>query len=342
MSKSTYTDKQILFIMNAKVQGLTYSEITELYNDKFDEDKTTSAIQTVFLRNKNDYDLPEIQTHPEKKKQETINRIIDNYANFVSNNGYLPTMADLVEEGSASRTISTHFNGLDGLDEKAREKYPKVFSKVIDELSFTDDQFKSLKDEVKKYKKFVITSAVTGCDVHQQSLDSLKNYCKRNNAKLLILPCSDPAASRGRSKWQLDPKLDKKSIVFRDLNLNDKFFISTIKLSAKQINPLTGLSRIGQRSGSFCYASPKQALEYVANSMAKKQPRALMTTGAITKPQYETERYMSDRTAYIADHDHIMGAIVVEIKNNREFFFRQLQMEGCWTSCCKGMLDKLL
>jgi hypothetical protein len=65
----------------------------------------------------------------------------------------------------------------------------------------------------------------------------------------------------------------------------------------------------------------------VATSQEKKVPRALMTTGAITKSQYDTRYYMSERTGYIANHDHVLGAIVVEIKDKKKFFFRQIQIE---------------
>lgn len=326
MGIATYTDKQIEFIINKKVEGYTFPEIAEMFNDKFNEDKSGSQLADTFRRHKHNYDIPEFEPHPEKVRREKIQEIMDNFVQFVRNNKYVPTMNDMMDLGFSSYTINNYFGSLDGLEEDARDQYPTAFSKVIDEHSFTEDEFKRLEGEVKEYKRFVITSAVTGCSVHQPALDSLKNYCKKNKAKLLVLPCSDPASSR-KNKWSLDHRLQKSSIVFRDLKLNSKFFLSTIKLSAKHINPLTGLSRIGQRSGSFVYASPKQSLEYVANSSVKKIPRALMTTGAITKPQYQTELYMSNRTAYIAEHDHVMGAIIVEIENDKIFYFRQIQME---------------
>lgn len=326
-AEKTYSDRQVLFIINQRVAGYTFAEIAEQYEEKFGEAKNGSQMSDTFHRNKQDYHIPEIQKHPEKKKQETANRIIDAYVEFVSANGYLPTYNDLESMGCAQRTVHSHFGGLDDLDTAAREASPKIFNKVIDEYSFTDENFNKLKDDVGSYDRFVITTAVTGCSVHLGGLDALKNYCKRKNAKLLVLPCSDPASSKGRNKWQLDAKLDKDTVVFRDLNLNSKFFVSTIKLSAKHINPLTGLSRIGQRSGSFCYASPKQALEYVANSATKKQPRALMTTGAITRAEYQTDMYMSGRTAYIAENDHVLGALIVEIKDKKKFFFRQIQID---------------
>lgn len=326
MATSTYNDKQLLFIMNKRIEGLTFEEIAAEFNNKYTEDKSSSQIADTFRRHKHNYDLPEFDKHPDKVRKEKMDEIMDNFLEFIRNNKYVPTMQDMISLGFVSYSINNYFNGLNGLEQQARAEFPSVFSKVIDEHAFTEDEFGKLQKEVCRYDRFVITSAVTGCEVHEQSLESIKNYCKRNKAKLLVLPCSDPASNR-KNKWSLDHRLQKASIVFKDLNLNSKFLLSTIKLSAKHINPATGMARFGQRSGSFVYASPKQSLEYVANSASKKIPRAIMTTGAITKPQYQTEAYMSERTAYIAHHDHVIGAIIVEIKDDKIFFFRQVQME---------------
>jgi hypothetical protein len=162
-----------------------------------------------------------------------------------------------------------------------------------------------------------------GCEVHDGFLDAIRNYCKRNDAALLILLSEDPASIAGHT---LDKKLQDDYVVFEDTKLNSNLFISTIKLSAKHIDPTTSLGRIGQRSGSFIYASPKQRLKVVPVSN-QKLPHICMTTGAITTSNYKTERYLSERTAYIAEHDHVMGAVVIEIKDSKKYFFRQLQAE---------------
>ena len=326
MTTNNYSEKQILFIMNKKIEGLSYTEIAVIFNDKFDESKSSQQIKDTFYRHEQDYELPEFDKHPEKVKKEKMDDIIQGFAKFVQKNKYVPTMSDIAELGYSHSTINRYFGSFNELELLIREKFPQTFNKVIDEHSFTDEEFAKLQKQVKKHKTFIITSAVTGCDVHQDGIDAIKNFCKRNDAMMLVLPSSDPASNR-KHKWALDYKLKKSSIVFKDLKLNNKLFLSTIKLSAKHINPLTGMDRIAQRLGSCIYASPKQALEYVANKSEKKIPRALMTTGAITKPQYQTSRYMSNRTAYIAEHDHVMGAIIVEIKDNKTFFFRQIQIE---------------
>ena len=116
-------------------------------------------------------------------------------------------------------------------------------------------------------------------------------------------------------------------IIFDDLALNKNLFLSAIRISAKQIEPITGLFRIGQRSGSFIYASPKQRLKMVPVHKGNL-PHALMTTGAITQPNYKTTRFMSERTAYISTHDHVMGAVIVEIEDDIHFHFRQIQADS--------------
>lgn len=251
-------------------------------------------------------------------------KIINAYAKLVKRKRMHPSQDELKSSGLNKYSIERHFGSIMGLIEQVRNEHPEVFDGVVDEEIFKPAEFKRLKQEAQKYKRFVVTTAVTGCEAHLGFLKSLKSYCKKNDALLLILPASDPASLAG---FSLDPELSEEYIVFDDLSLCKTLFISSIKLSAKHIDPITGLERIGQRDGSFIYASPKQRLKLVANS--EKYPCSLMTTGAITVPNYKTDRYMSGRTAYIADHDHVMGAIIVELEDNdKRFHFRQIQAEA--------------
>jgi hypothetical protein len=149
----------------------------------------------------------------------------------------------------------------------------------------------------------------------------------QNKASLLVLVASDPAHNKKHNRGgygTIDSALLSECLVVEDTHLNSNFFISTIKLSAKQINPTTGLSDIGQREGSFVFASPKQSLTPESTSN-EKLPHVMMTTGAITLPNYETDRYMSERTAYIADKHHVMGAVIVKIHDNESYSYTQIQ-----------------
>lgn len=251
-------------------------------------------------------------------------KIIQKYLNFVKKKNAYPTRADMLKLGVNRDKIRHYFGSLVDLKDKLKKSNPEAFVKIVDESLFTPKAFKKLREEAGKYQRYFVTTAVTGCIVHKGFLQSIDTYCKRNNALLLVLPCSDPASGTG---WTLDSILADRQIVFKDLALNDKIYISSIELSAKHMDPITGLGRIGQRNGSFIYASPKQRLKMVSTSNTKL-PNAIMTTGALTSPDYDTNKYMSKRTAYIAENDHVMGGIIVEIADDHMFHFRQIQADN--------------
>lgn len=261
-------------------------------------------------------------------------RLIKKYLEIIKTTGMYPGRAELAKAGYNRDRLRYYFSNLSQLknaaEEWAEENDPEAFDSVIDANVFTRQNLKILQDNIKKHKRFVITTAVVGCPVHEGFLESIQTYCEQKDAMMLILPAADPASTHN---WNLDRKLGVQSVVFGDLALNSNLFLCSIKLSAKQIDPTTGLDRIGQRNGSFIYASPKQRLKFMPVSNIK-HPHAEMTTGAITLPRYfnigETvaSPYFSERTAYIADHDHVIGAVIVEVVDKNQYHFRQIQADA--------------
>jgi hypothetical protein len=236
-------------------------------------------------------------------------------------------MQDLQDAGITKDMVAHHFGSLTSLEKTARTKYPGSFFDVTVESLYSSKAIADLRQEVATSKRFVVTTAVNGCEVHPRFLASIKNYCKQNDASLLILVASDPAASRDKEWGTISSKLKDETIVIEDTRLNSNVFLSTIKLSAKHIDPTTGLGRIGQRNGTFIYASPKQRLKAVPVSNSTL-PHFMMTTGAITVGNYKSDMYMSQRTAYIAEHDHVLGAVIVEVVDDKRYHFRQIQSDS--------------
>lgn len=249
--------------------------------------------------------------------------VIDAYLKFVKTNKRHPSTSEMKSMDISRDMIKHHYGSLSKLKNFARESHPNIFKDIIDETLFEPQKFKKIQEVVGNYKRFVITTAITGCNIHDGFYKALKTYCRKNKALLLVLPCSDPAAKVG---WSFDSKLSKEYIVGHDLSLGKNFNIRQIQLSAKQIKPTTGLQRLSQKDGAFIYASPKQSLEYVPIS-GEKLPHPIMTPGAITRPNYDTDKYMSKRTAYIANFDHVIGAVVVEVDSDDSYYFRQIQAE---------------
>lgn len=173
-----------------------------------------------------------------------------------------------------------------------------------------------LEDMVKRY---VITTAQYNAPVHDAFLTSLDTYAKKNDAELIVLPTSGMYAEDDR----LSPKLQHYKVVTGNLSLNRNLRISDYNIKPQQINPLTGIKRFAQGDKSFIFASPKQVVEYVANSY-DAIPKAIMTTGAVTKPYYKEHT----RVGVIAAQDHEYGAVVVEVADHNMFHFRHIKTNG--------------
>ena len=169
---------------------------------------------------------------------------------------------------------------------------------------------------IKNCKRFVITSAVEGSPTHKEFKKSIETYCKENDAKLLIMPS-------GKSLENMDPELAGEHWILQDTKLNSNFWLCSMKIPPKSAQPTDKLKRIGQRDGSLIAASPKQFLQFVAVGN-EKLAHAVMSTGAITLPNYSS-RTGTSCTDYIATHDHVMGAVIVEIVDDSSYHFRQIQ-----------------
>ena len=112
---------------------------------------------------------------------------------------------------------------------------------------------------------------------------------------------------------------DVIEIVGQSIKLNANLRIYDTKILASQINPMTGLNRKLSRDYSYILPSPKIRYESIANTT--KYPRALMSTGSLTKPNYK------DLTAHgrKAEEQHQYGFVFVEIVNNQIFKAHQIE-----------------
>ena len=125
------------------------------------------------------------------------------------------------------------------------EKVAAKYIEEIEEEKYVQEYRDALEEEIKNYKRFVITTAVMGKEVNKAFLASIQNYAARNSALCLVLPCED-VASRGKKAKPIELSADLKDfrVIFKDTYLNKNLCLCAIKMSAKQINPLSGLDRI--------------------------------------------------------------------------------------------------
>lgn len=254
--------------------------------------------------------------------------ILRAYCEVYKENGKstLPTSSQLQSKGIYDSYIIREFNGIQSLHEYARAAKPELFPGVcVESLSKDYKHRDKLSEDITKYKRFFVTTAVLNAKVDQKFLKSIRNYCKRNKAKLLVLTCLDRASKKSSgSKIGFVDKEITKDVVTKDLQLNNNFIVSTIKLNAKQRNPLTGLESMIQGTESYIFAGTKQMRKDKATAN-NKFPNTLLVSGAVTKPQYQSDRYMSERSAYLAHYDHQISGWIVEIEDDEVFYQRSVQ-----------------
>lgn len=278
--------------------------------------------------------ITSLLTHNKKPTAEEFapvtNRIVNVYSTLAKRLGRIPDHDEVASElGLEAEDLENMFvsgliadssnaqniQDMAALKALAKRRKPAAFKNVIGDELLTPQRQAALVKAIKSRKRLIITTAVSGCPVETKFFSSLLLYAEKMDAEVIVIPSN-------MITNELDPILittPRIHILTNTTELTDEFVIHNIKIMAKQRRPLTGLSRLGKREQSMIYGSPQQVMRVTAtfdndDGFAHRE----MTTGAITKPIYDSQRFISERTDLLAAADHRMGAIVLEKTDGSE------------------------
>lgn len=185
-----------------------------------------------------------------------------------------------------------------------------------------DKQLPNRIEDFATNKRYVITSAQNATPINAEFHASLLNYCKINNAELLVIPIryKNPnsiwsAGDQSQEYWHPDivPYISADS---RKLGKSLEY-LGFIKIQPTAVNPLTGFeSYTGLDSGIFGH--PKVALNCIATP-SQNLPKILMTTGSITHMNF-TDSKAGHKGAF----HHSFAAVVAEIDKNGHHHLRHV------------------
>lgn len=174
-------------------------------------------------------------------------------------------------------------------------------------------------------KTFVFTSAQNNTEIHSLFFDSIKKFCKHNDAQLII-----GQFVYNKNGFQ-NGTLDKDDIYFAQ-ELSDYFLTNQVDICANLTwcgdvnilptakNPITGFETLtGTKSSILPHA--KIALESIA-SPKREQCKMIYTTGTITQ-----HNYIAKKAGQIAEKAHCYGALIIEIDESGQWFARQIQTD---------------
>ena len=198
------------------------------------------------------------------------------------------------------------------------DTYCKNYYLDNNDSELTRDHLESSEVNKKYNKKFFVTSISPKFKINEKFLQTILLYCKVNNASLIILPMNGVISSETYETSELDLVRD---YIYTEFKFNDNLKALDIKLSPQQINPLTGLDRFGEKQFSLIIASPKQQMNSLP-IVKEGIPHILHSTGMLCKNMIS---YKNNRIGRIAQQDHILGGLIVEVKNQEVFFIRQVR-----------------
>ena len=180
-----------------------------------------------------------------------------------------------------------------------------------------------------KGKGFVVTGAQFGASLNKGFWEALKHYERVRGLSLVVMPIK-----YGMVATVVDKETRERYLphTFPDelhgRMLFEDFRFSELALNVARLRPtlerfLTDtICELGEERSQI-YAAPKLELEHRPR-VGRKYPKAIMTTGACTHPNYTVDNLgQQDRTGEVALANHTYAAIVVEFQGKR-FHFRQL------------------
>lgn len=289
--------------------------------------------------------------------------ILTTYVKIAKDGKKIPTRADLITNGISRDKIRNAFGNVEKLAATAKKLHPNLFKQILErkphELQdFTREALGSIiKENNHQDGTYFITAASptsyldwsdadyiranSGQDVLAKNLfepgfKAVQTFLKENNAKMVILPMRAHVKALQKQPLHYDPRLKPyKNLFATEYTFNRHLKAIDAYLNPQQINPLTGLKRLrihkyrsNNKAGeeirnfktSVILAHSKQALEVIPTGNST-HPRLIHSTGAITKPSY-----LRNRIGMIADEDHKLGGLVIEIKGD-VFWLRQVQFD---------------
>ena len=170
-------------------------------------------------------------------------------------------------------------------------------------------------------KRFIITAAQNATPVHEGFLASLKQYCKFNDAELIVIPLRyKNATSRWTESQQNAEHWDAELVPYlynqRKLLNENLMLMADFKTQPTASDPLSSLEAISQDKSAI-YGHTKLQLKTIATPQ-NRLPKILTTTGACTVPNYT-----DSKAGKKGEFHHVLGACVVDIQG-KTFYMRQV------------------
>ncbi len=181
---------------------------------------------------------------------------------------------------------------------------------------------KPFRRKIDTSRMMVFTAAQNATPVHEGFHATLRHFCKANAAELCVIPLryKNPTSVFSESQRNAERWADCIGDVMYEQrkHLNSNLIaVGDVKIQPTRGDPLTGKDSY-THGQSAIFGHTKLRMKCVATPQSR-MPKQLTTTGAITVPNY-TDSDAGKK----GEFHHVIGAIVVEIVNDKKFHLHQI------------------
>lgn len=167
--------------------------------------------------------------------------------------------------------------------------------------------------------RYIITSAQNNTPIHQPFFAALLNYCEVMNAELMVIPYryKNPTSvftDKDQESW--DVALNDYMVSGNIKICPELILVGGVKIQPTATQPLSGFEGYTGTSSAI-FGHPKVSLKTVPTP-SNELPKILVTTGAITKPNYT-----DSKAGFKGEFHHSLAALIVEVTET-EFHIRHI------------------
>lgn len=178
--------------------------------------------------------------------------------------------------------------------------------------------------EIKRHKRFIITSAVNDTPIVKEAHETFKKMAKELDACYLIIPGvykNPDLKNQGVINNYTWPTEILDYVCNANVPLNKSLIVRGLtRIQYTVINPLAGMNHAGDIQSEL-YGHPQMAMQMVPTAK-NTMPKMLQTTGSIS-----VKNYGGSQRAQKAEFHHTIGAVFIEIEGDK-FWPTQLRFDG--------------
>ena len=213
--------------------------------------------------------------------------------------------------------LETGCNKLSRDKYRSISKYRRLYEKYFQSYAELQNTYSVDLPKRKINKKtIVISSIIPNAKLNKDFLDAIELYCNKNSAQLLLVPIM---GVRHETEFKKDIYLKYGKYFCTETTFNSNLRLINAGITANNKNPIKSIKELGHKNYSIICGSAKQCMEMIP-SIEKNKTHLIYLTGTVSLPIYK-----KNILGAINSNNMKMGALVVEIQDDKIFYIRNIE-----------------